>query len=335
MSVAVAYVSWGQGWSHSILATIAFMLWPFFFYLRHINYPVQTLENLIVISGIIYIILYFFQLTHSGTVYFGYDKEFDISRGIPRVIFPGGGLFYLTIFIALSKFSTQSQYRWFWLMLIFLGLIVTIFQVTRQFIAATILIYIFHFFRNQQFYKKFFLAVSCVFIIYFIVQSDNPVFKGLKTTQEETVDEGKNYIRVQSGLYFLTDFSPSIINRIFGNGVPYNERSTYGRFSQSLESLGYYLSDVCIIASYAMFGILSVIGFITIWIKSFTIKLPPRYYYLKYYLWFLLFTCFTSDSIYTHKYLISTVIVLYCYQTLFEEDKLAKLSNNGVDLTTE
>lgn len=323
ISIIVAHFSWEQSWSDSILATLPYMLWPVFFYLKHLKYPIETLEKLIVIFGIIYIILYFFQLAHSDTVYFGWDEELDLSRGIARIVFPGGGVFYLTIFIALSKFSSQNQHRWFWLILLIMGIVITVLQVTRQYIAVVLLIYIFHFIKDQKFYKKVIISASFIGLLVYISQSDNPVVRGLRSIQQETVSEGKDYIRVKSGIYFLTDFSPSIINRIVGNGFPYGDKSEYGRVQQSLNEInGFYLSDVGLIAFYAMFGVLAVFGYFLIWMKSFTLKLPKKYYYLKYYLWFLLLTCLTSDSIYTYKYLIATVFVLYCYQTVYEEESL-------------
>jgi hypothetical protein len=103
-----------------------------------------------------------------------------------------------------------------------------------------------------------------------------------------------------------------------GNGTPYGS-SQYGQFiiAQANEKL-FYMTDLGIIAVYAMFGVFAVIGLIMVWFKSFTIPLPDKHYYLKYYLWFLLLLCLTSSTVYRYDFLITTVFTIYCYQVIYE-----------------
>ena len=134
--------------------------------------------------------------------------------------------------------------------------------------------------------------------------------------------QGENYIRVKAAKYFLFDFSPSYFNTVFGNGTPYSGKTEYGVFSEYLnKKRGFYLSDLGLIGFYAMFGVLSILGYIMIWTKAFQIRLPDKYRYLKYYLWFLLISGFTSDTVYGYNYLITTVFVLYCYQKVYEDER--------------
>ena len=182
---------------------------------------------------------------------------------------------------------------------------------------------IYHFLKDQKLYKKLIVIGSVVGIIFYIFQSNNPIVEGLINTQNQTKEEGLDYVRVRAGTFFLTDFSYSNINRIFGNGVPYGETSIYNRYYSSyINNYGYWLSDVGLIAVYAMFGVFAVLGYLLIWVKSFIIKVPKKYFYLKYYLWLLLFTCLTSDSIYGASDLITTVFVIYIYQSIYEREKL-------------
>ncbi|MEJ0106418.1 MAG: hypothetical protein WDO19_29450 [Bacteroidota bacterium] len=117
----------------------------------------------------------------------------------------------------------------------------------------------------------------------------------------------------------MKNFSPSTINMILGNGAPYGDQSDLSKKEKYLQTLGYYLTDVGIIAVYVMFGIIAVVGFLLIFIKSFTLPLPPRYQYLKYYIWMLLFTSLTSDCLYGDKCLITNVFALYCFQVVYEK----------------
>src|SRR5690606_12516262 len=89
----------------------------------------------------------------------------------------------------------------------------------------------------------------------------------------------------------------------------------------------YFLSDVGIIAVYVMFGVLALIAYLLIWLKSFTIPLPEEFQYLKYYLWFMLFTSLTWYTTYHYHYLIITVYVLYIYQSVYLKQEKGKIQS--------
>lgn len=259
-------------------------------------------------------------------MYFGkplWGDEFQESRGITRIIFPGGGVFILSTFIALNRLTSQKKHKWLWSILVLLGLIIPIMQVTRQFIVGIFLIYLFHAIRNFTIKQKIVVFGTFIGFALVVPYIQHPIIEGLLEATERDVGLGGNYIRVLAGEYFLTDFSPNIITQIFGNGVPYFGVSNYAFFVTSLgETHEFFLSDVGIIAVYAMFGIPAIFGFVVIWIKSFSIPLPKEYQYLKYYLWLVLFTSLTWYSTYHYSYLLFTVFVLYMYQVIHENEKL-------------
>lgn len=245
ISIVMANISWEQNLSDSLIATVPLMLWFLFFYLLHIKIPIKTIEKIILIYGVIYIILFFYQLTHNQSVFFGSSDEFREERGVTRISFAGQGIFFLASFIALNKLTTQKQSRWLWMLLSILGLVLPILQATRQYIIVVISIYLFHFIKSQSLIKKVFIIASFFgLLFYFVRHSDIPVVKGLIEAQEETTEEGKEYIRIVSGTYFLTEFSPDNFCRILGNGVPYGgENSDYGKFVGHLNKAGIYMSE--------------------------------------------------------------------------------------------
>lgn len=328
VSIFFAYLSWGQGFTNSILGTLPMMLWVFFFYLLKKKIPVHALENIILVYGIIYCILFFYQLVHSQTVIFG-GGEFREERGTVRISVAGQGGLFLASFMALNKFTSQKQNKLAWISLSLAGLVIPVIQATRQFIFGVLIIFIYHFIKDLSIVRKMIVITFCIGLLAFYIRiSNNAIVKGLIEVQEQTSQEGKNNLRVLTGTYFLTGLSPNNINKFFGNGVPSGEDSSYNRFVDSLNLYGFYMSDVGIIAVYAMFGIIGVLGFILIWIKSFSLPLPKDYYYLKYYLWFLLITSFTSDTIYSYNFLICTVFVIYLYQIQYLDH--LQLSGNSV-----
>lgn len=325
ISILMAYQYWNQGFKDSFIATAPYFIFLLFFFLLRVQFSVTLLEKSIICCGVLYVILYAFQLVQSPTVLFGHSlwgDEFTEDRGVTRIIFPGGSIMVLSAFIAMNKLTSQKKHLWFWGLMALLGLIIPILQVTRQFIAGTLLIYIFHLTRTLGATKKILLFFGAFLVILSLPFIEHPVVEGLISSTESDLGSGGDYIRVLAGEYFLFDFSPSTAAYILGNGVPYTGVSDYGLFTDSLNVNHYFfLSDVGIIAVYAMFGILAIIGYVLIWVKSFTIPLPAGYQYLKYYLWFILLTSFTWYSTYHYHYLIITIIVLYMYQAIYDKEK--------------
>ncbi len=318
VSIFIAHMSWGQGYQNSIFGTVPMMLWIFFFYLLQKEIPGHIIEKIILIYGVIYCILFFYQLIHSQTVLFGRADEFNEERGTIRISIAGQGALFLASFIALNKLTSQKKGRLAWILLTLSGLVIPIIQATRQFIIAVFLIFLYHFIKDLSFFRKMITIAFLIGLLFlYILKSNNPIVKGLLEIQQETSQEGKENIRVLSGTYFLTELSPNNINKFVGNGVPFGDNSFYNKFIESLKLRGYYMSDIGIISVYAMFGIIGVLGYILIWIRSFTIPLNKDYYYLKYYLWFLLITSLTSDTAYSKDFLICTVFVLYLYQSQY------------------
>lgn len=333
ISIFMANWTWNQSLFDTFLETVPYTTWMAFFFLLHIKISSSVLEKIIVFYGILYSVLYFYQLANSSTVLFGKSilgegEEFITNRGITRIIFPGAGIFILAVFISINKLTTGATNKWFWLAFSFMGIVIPILQVTRQFIMGVLLVYLYHFLKGQNIIRKGLVLVIFAFSILVVTSLDNDILKGLSEASEDDYKEGGDYIRVLAGQYFLLDFSPDIINRVLGNGAPYWGISPYGVFIENLEETeGYHLSDVGIIGMYAMFGILSVVGFILIWIKSFRYSLPKEFQYLKYYLWYLLFTSFTWFTVYHYHYIISTVFVLYLFQTIYYKKHEQSVSN--------
>lgn len=321
ISLLVNYITWGQSLYNSLKALMPYTIWTFFFFLLRFKISINRLEKIMLFYGLLYVVLFAFQFINIDIVYFGGHDEF-MTRGIKRIIFPGGGVFIFIVFMALSKLKTNQNKRWLWILIIILGIVIPFLQLIRQFIIVILLIYFYHFYGKSKWYIK--LTVTSVIIILgtILFNQENLMIDGLKQSTHNDFGSGIEYIRLRSALYFINDFSPNILNQFFGNGATIKNASNYGNFVNSLSiEKGYYLDDLGIIGFYTLFGILAVIAYIIIWYKSFKIPLSDRFYYLKYYLWFLLFTSLTSYNIFNYNFLITNVIVLYIYQCVITQTK--------------
>lgn len=322
-SILMSIGVWGQSPTGSIIATVPFLSWSFFFFFYKLRLSIALIEKCILTFGIIYCSIFFFQFSFNDSVYFGLQDEFIEDRGITRVIIPSGNIFVLASFIALNKMTEQKENIVFYFVIMLLGIIVPMLQVTRQAILLIFLIYLFHFIKRKSLTYKSVLILLFSGFSWFVWNSDLNIIEGLKNVQYETNREGLENIRVKAAFYFLNDFSPNGAAKVLGNGVPYSPgKSDYGDFVQLLTlTEGYYLSDIGIVSVIVIFGLLAFLGYIIIWIKAFLIRLPPQYSYLQYYQFYLLGTAFTSDTTYSQYAIITTVLVLYCYQILYESQR--------------
>ncbi len=320
LSMPMAYLAWGQGIKDTIIITLPYLMWVLFFFLLRVSFPLKLLEKIVLAYGVIYIVLYFFQLSQSPTVLFGssmWGDEFIESRGIVRIIFPGAGIFILAVFIAVNKLTTQRKDRMFWVFMVAMGVLIPVLQVTRQFVIGISMIFLYHFLKGQNFFKKSGTVVAFIIVVLFVFNTDTKVITGLIEAAQRDIELGSDYIRVKAAEYFLTDFSPNLLTRLLGNGAPIWGLSAYGIYVARLAVYeGLYQSDVGIIGMYSMFGILPVIGYIIIWVKSFTVELPEEYQYVRYYFWYLLLTSFTWYTVYHYHYIMSTVFALYIFHVI-------------------
>lgn len=320
LSTFMAYITWDQNWISTMRITIPYMLFAYVFYLYKVNMQVKVIEKWLIIFGLIYFLFYFIQLASPGNVIFG-NRGIAEARGSLRFILPGYAFYIVTTFIAFIKFSDKSnRYHLYWGLIGIVGLIVTVLQVTRQNIAAIAIILFVHFFRNTPNNSKipviFLLGAVIVYLTYF----ENPIYSGLAETIKETTANVDTDIRVLAAQYFLTEYSPQTINRILGNGVAQGTKSEFGEHNIYLaEVLRVDMTDVGFFGFYAMFGVLGILGYLMIWYTSIKYPLPKRYHYLKYFLWYIFLTGFTSYAMIKIDMFLVTTLVIYMYQKVYQE----------------
>ena len=227
ISIFMALISWGQGLQYAP-TTIPYLIWFTFFYLIYLKIPIHKVEKIALLFGCVYIVLFIYQFTHNSSVLFGY-REIVEDRGINRVIFPGGGVFFLSCFIAINKFTTVTRYKYVWLGFALVGIVVIVLQVTRQQIFLLVLLYLVHLLKDLKLKYKILTVILFVLASYAFLSSDNPISKGLAEQQKADASLGKDYIRIVAAEYFFNSFTPNIASKIFGNGVA-NDTSSYGKY---------------------------------------------------------------------------------------------------------
>lgn len=323
-SIVIAFLFWGQSIPDSLTKTIPIAIFPIFFLLKKLNISIKIIEQVIILLGIFYIGLYTFQYFNPNKAYFGYALvnefgEFEESRGVIRIVFPGAGIFWLAVFISISKITQKMRPEHLFFALA--GLVIPVMQALRQIMVMVVLLYSFHFGKYLELWKKTILAilVGGGFIMFF--SSDLKIVEGLKETIDKDKSEGTKYVRFITAEYYFTEFSDNLATIVFGNGVP-NEKSEYGQKTIRLQEREIWLEDVGLAGIYSQFGILSILAWLIIAFQSLKLKVPKNYLYCKYYLWLVLLTSLTSGGIYNIHYAISTVLVLYIFDSITDEKYL-------------
>jgi hypothetical protein len=266
---------------------------------------VKDIEKIIIILGLIYIIGYTISLYLFPFIIFG--SEGGLDRGFQTIVLSGTGFLFLFSFYSLSQYLGKRQFLW--LVIFFISMIFIIMLLVRTLIIVSFILLTLYILRMSSFIKKI-IAILLVGCFVYIITQFNFFQLLVNQTKNQTENVG-NDIRVLSARFYLTDFSPEIFNKIFGNGEPAGG-SNYSRYSYYLENeLGFFQSDIGYIGLYSKFGILAILGYLILIFRTYKISVPSEYLYCKYYLYFIFLISVIIDAPFNNSFIPSIVLAIY------------------------
>lgn len=331
LSIFASLITWNQSPLYGLIITLPVLLWPIFFLFLKFKIKIETVELVILVLGVMNTVLFFYQYYNPTQVMFNFgmvEDEFKESSytGLARVVFPAAGIFWLFIYVCLTKVSFKKNILINILLLgiLLLGIIVPMMQILRSYVVPTLIVYIYHFFKNSTTKMKVAASVLVILIFFAGYRMESPLITGMLEKQEQTVSDGTKDIRFIAAMFFLNDFSPSPINWIIGNGMGH-EKEEYGLYIKQLAMKGYHASDVGIIGLFAYFGIIPIIVWLVVLMKILTIKIPDKYIYVKYYFFNVLFGAFVGSTLYHINFLMSNILALYVFQKSLENKESLKI----------
>jgi hypothetical protein len=219
---------------------------------------------------------------------------------------------FFALFYYLNKFSIKFKLKYLFALMPFL--LMMLIQVTRMYILAFVVITFYHIMAKLKIQYRIFSIIFILLCYSFFFNNENKIIKSISDETIEDTKEKKDYIRFQTADYYLFKFSKNNISYLSGNGA-YYPSSVYGKKILSLENNErYYLDDLGLIKGYFLFGLLFVLGYILIFIKSFTINVPKNKLYLKYYIWMIFILSFTTRANTNAGFGIVMVTVLYLFE---------------------
>ncbi len=301
--------------SLSLLILRTNFYWLLYFVLHIFNLPKQKIINLMIFIGSVWIFLTIIQQFTYPHYYFYSRDDNDQSiyrAGVYRFMVTGHQYGDFVLFYFFYNFLITRKI--IPLVFVFFGLLGFYYYGTRQFaLSAVICMIISAFFVKgmHRIYILIFLGCAALLILNFRDQ----LFGQYVEMTSDQLKYGDD-IRLVSANFFLTEYWPSKLARLIGNGTAYAS-SRYGKEISNINLyFHFYRSDVGIIGAFNQFGILYVLNILWVNIKG----LAGKYYnyetkYLRLFFLNALILIFLSEY-----YSNPAVIPFYCF-ILYLTDK--------------
>lgn len=271
--------------------------YAFLFILFSFNLPIEKIEKILVIMGLIGIIVNGINMLTAPNCFFGSQQEdLDVSRGFVRVRTPIIYIVFL-FFYALSKFKLEKKYKWLLVSLLSYAFIV--FWVARQYIFFAAILGLLFYISNIKLYKKIILLIVAIAVFEFVILNIPFVQNLIDMSKSQQADiSSDDDIRIIAWDFYTNSYQVNWMTRIFGNGVPSMGNSPWGiEFENLTRYLKVYPSDVGYAGFYFYHGIIALAGLVILFIKGILCKKNKDYGYINYVLFLFVLTNFAGGSI--------------------------------------
>ena len=317
-SIFISYAFWNQDIVMGYRSIAPHLAIIYFFILLKLRIPIKSLEKIIWIMTIIYILLWTYAIIKAPELVFGLDSEADSitnDRGFFRLSIPGADIIILSFFLAINKFNDTKKKFWIF---IFGGLfLIIILHVIRQIIIISFLIGLYFLLKKNK-YLWIGLAFGGILLLGIsnIKVNDNSIFGKLLNLSKDQIDEnntGEKDVRIQAYQFFFTEYTKNPINVIIGNGVPHMD-SKLGKIEYNIaqrDSL--WSSDVGFASIYIKYGIIGLLLYFSILKKVMFQKLQPQYMYARLFIIFVFGTTIAAEYIFTDVIIFALAIYILEY----------------------
>ena len=271
------------------------------FFLKSKRIDSSKVENSIVVLTWIYITCWFLQVLEVPRIIFGTRDELDdLSRGFVRFYINTKENLPFLIFYYLSLYNNNRNK--IYIVIAFIIFVIVVLHVTRQMIfwsALFALLYLIS--QNMKHIKSILLLAGMISIMGYYFISNSEVVSSLISVTENS-EGGVNSlstdnIRFEAITYFIHNYSDNLFTILFGNGFP-SMNDSLAKYEDSFKMMGYYKADVGFVGMYCDTGLISVILYIILLIKTiFFTRTDKRYSYLKYYIAYMVCSYFGSHTL--------------------------------------
>lgn len=307
--------------AESIRATLPrLMAYSLFFLLCKIRPGIEWTEKFIFMIGAISALLVIQVWLLYPNVLFGHFSENNI-RGI-RMIVAGDTFKMALFFFCINILMIKKKKIWVFLLLVTTMSIIL--GIARQIIILSAALSVFFVMKNSNLFKKILFAIAVAIVFSFV--TDTEIYQRSKeyTENEAYKNRGGENIRITALKYYVNDAQENIITRILGNG-DFAETSVYGKKSLANQKRTLcFPTDVGWAYFYHVYGLFGILGLLMIAYRTYKMPLPFRYHYLKYAVYYLMFSFIASGSLLYYSQCV--VLPFLCYLM----DKASKLNQSVI-----
>lgn len=323
ISMIPAYVFHDQSFFSSIRGYRHYYVFFLYFILFKLNFSYDQVLKICIILFYTTLLIYLVDYLTFPNSFFA-DNSFE-RRGALTIRFAGQGFTVLGTFYSLSVFFRTNKFLFF-ILFVVAFCFNALFSASRILLLALIVntIFMLIYYRKRiNRYLIYFLPLLIIAIVLGVYFLETYVL-GLFNLAVEEISSFESNIRFLAMKYFTSDFQPSLITKLIGNGLP-QVSTSYNDAFERIESYGFYTSDIGLIGLWVYFGLLAVISWLIIFKRIFISKTDDNNIFIKTYFIFLLFTIFLGYPIFSPGYMITTVFCLFLFDKNRQfENKLLK-----------
>lgn len=284
----------------TLLASRFFAFLLLYFLILALNIKIEFLTRIIYFFAIGYMLIFSTQLIAFPfeIVPLGRIEGFD--RGFLRIRVEGVGFITLGGLLALNSFLVQKKVKY--LIFFILCLLFVLLLGFRTLLATYLITCFFMTISLDKDIKNrvLKLLLFSIFVILFIqlpLVSDFIQEASLKTTSEITSKDEN--IRFQTFNFLFFQVNPTLISLLLGNGMAF-AGTAYGQLIllYGVQIKGFISADIGLLGFAFNFGVLTLLAFLSIFLKAFKMHIPRQHYYLRFFPFYLFISSFTTAEAY-------------------------------------
>ena len=309
VSGVVSSFSWGQSMFKAITSIMPYLSYLLYFLLMVWKFKVEDVEKVIPILGFLFAGAYIIAFVTFPNSLFGgiYAEMHNDERGFQRIVMPGVGFLFLFSFFSINKYYRQKELKWLLIFLFSLMLIVG--TLTRSLMVGSFTLLTLYILRSSRIVFKLIAIIFVAALVILITQME--FFQVMKDMTVAQFEHYETDFRYMAARFFLTEFSPNLPSKIFGNGLS-GVDTWYGLYIQYLaRRLGFYTSDIGYLGLYIVHGVITVAGFFILIYRVIRIKVPRERIYSKYFLYFVFLVSIIVDAPFNIYWIPSIVLAAY------------------------
>ena len=310
----------GQSFVVSFKACSHFLLaYSFLFVLMGFRIEGEKIIHMIRKMCILSMIVYAINFISFPSVIFGMNQdEYDTSRGLVRLGVPCIELIVLLFFYYINQYQIKAKRTYLYLILLCLFFIIL--SLTRQIIIYSVFLGAILYFKSASWWKKATFILLCSFVFLYLTPKLGlfQAMRDLTLEQLEKNNDGYENIRLIAWRWFTDELQTNEITRIFGNGYPVIDGSSWGNtVIQRSQLMLCFPTDVGWASFYFYYGAITTFFLALVLLQAIFIKKTKDGCYLSYWFIFVILSTFTSGMILYQNQIISITLGLY----LVYEDK--------------